>query len=172
MKSVGMGRLRPRDGCTMWFVLLPILPLTCRVAVPDFVALTLPQNSARVPTMRAPIQLHPLWVRPEVRTPVGIFPLALLSVKVEVIQPRSQLVFLILLRRRRWLVMLVSCGTFDYLIQPLNDRSPFLEARSVVVQNRPGGQDREGLLVRYASKLQKLSCQFPLLENRLEFAKI
>jgi hypothetical protein len=116
--------------------------------------------------MRAPIQLHPLRIFLNVRAPVAIFPLVL-SIKVEVVQPSGQLVFLILLGRRRGLMMLVIRGTFDHLVQPLYDQSPFFEARPVVVQNRPGGQDRESLLMGYSRKLQELPRQLPLLESRL-----
>ena len=133
--------------------------------LPDFVTLTLPQNRARVPTMRAPIQFYPLGIFLEVCAPMGIFPL--LSIKVEIVQPSGQLVFLILLRGRRGLMMFVICGAFDHLIQPLNDQSPFLDTRPVVVQNCPGGQDREGLLMGYSCKLQELPRQLPLLESRL-----
>lgn len=89
------------------------------------------------------------------------------SFEVEIVQPCSQLVLLVLLRRRRGLMILVFRGAFNHLVQPLHDRSPLPDARFVVVQNGPGGQDREGLLVRYTCELQELSRQFPFLQNRL-----
>ena len=113
--------------------------------------------------MRAPIQLDPLGTRFGVRTSVGIFIFIFLSFEVEVVQPRGQLVLLILLRRGRGLMELVFRGAFDNLVQPLHDGSPFLDARSVVVQNGSGRQNGESLLVRYPRKLQKRSGQFPFL---------
>ena len=94
---------------------------------------------------------------------MGILLLALFSFKVEIIQPHSQLVLLILLRRRRGFMVLVLGGAFNHLVQPLHDRSPLLNARSVVVQNGPGGQNGERLLVRYPCKLQELPRQPPSL---------